>query len=152
MKHGKKKTNQSKLTQKSQTTALVDKDIKKLEESLHTWSRDLEGDQQQIRHHRRYKHEDSERIHLKCNREKNEQGISKRWDNFRWPSGCIFGVLKFLLAGRRQEDRENICRNIGQIFPKFVENYKLTNPGSSMYPKYKKYEEKYTKEPHDQTA
>lgn len=36
MKHDKKKINQSKLTQKSQTTELVDKDIKKLEESLHT--------------------------------------------------------------------------------------------------------------------
>lgn len=64
----------------------------------------------------------------------------------------IFGVLEFLLAGRRQEDRGSICRNIGQIFPKFVENYKLTNPGSSTYPKYKKYKEKYTKEPHNQTA
>lgn len=38
------KTNQSKLTQKSQTTELVDEDTKGAEERLNRWDRDLEGD------------------------------------------------------------------------------------------------------------
>lgn len=47
---------------------------------------------------------------------------------------------------------QNIWRNNVQNFSKLDENYKLTNPRSSMDPKYEKHEENYMKSHQNQIA
>lgn len=61
-------------------------------------------------------------------------------------SGGLTGVQvessNFYWQGEGRRIEKNLCRNNGQNFPKFDENYKLTNQRSSVDPKYNKYEEK----------
>lgn len=69
--------------------------------------------------------------------------------NIKWPNICIIKVPK---AEEREEVTEKIFEEIKVKISRTDENYKLSDPGSSMNPKWNKSEENHAKAQHNQNC